>query len=305
MTSHRILFIAPTRIGDAVLATSILRHLLANAPTAKITIVTSPLAAPLYEGYPLLERIIPITKRTYNRHWLEVWREAIGTKWAAVWDMRGSVLSFLLRIGKRHVYTKQKPGMPKVKQYEKAFGIAPLPPPILWPSAADIAQAEALMPAPAKYLIFAPMANWLPKEWPLEHFIALAKILLEGDYAGYRPIIICAANERPRALPMVEALSHYRPLDLTEGTTPLLTLYAIMQRVNGFVGNDSGLMHMACAAGTPTIGLFGPTPNIGDNAPHVRFLYAPNSDLAQLMPNTVAQMFTKQLSTANSDAHVA
>jgi len=39
----------------------------------------------------------------------------------------------------------------------------------------------------------------------------------------------------------------------------LNTAYATFERVRLYVGNDSGLMHLAAAAGAPTLGLFGPT----------------------------------------------
>ena len=48
-------------------------------------------------------------------------------------------------------------------------------------------------------------------------------------------------------------------LDLT-GRLQLPEVAAVMARCALFVGNDSGLMHLAAAAGTPTLGLFGPTP---------------------------------------------
>jgi heptosyltransferase-3 len=32
-----------------------------------------------------------------------------------------------------------------------------------------------------------------------------------------------------------------------------------MRKLDLFIGNDSGLMHLAAAAGTPTVGLFGPS----------------------------------------------
>jgi ADP-heptose:LPS heptosyltransferase len=44
------------------------------------------------------------------------------------------------------------------------------------------------------------------------------------------------------------------------GEPDLLTVAAALQRTALFIGNDSGLMHMAAAVGVPTLGLFGPSP---------------------------------------------
>lgn len=293
MATHKTLFIAPNRIGDAVLASSILAHILTTDRNARVTIATSPLAAPLYEGYPQLVRIIPVTKRSYNRHWLTLWRATFPTHWHAVWDMRNSILSYTLRMKHRHSYTSPPNDAPKVKQYEHSFGIATLPYPTLWPRTSDIAAAEALLPAHERYLVFAPIANWAPKEWPLSHFITLAKTLFNDTCKGYRPVIVCAGHEREKALPMLKALAPYRPIDLTHGNTHLLTIFACMQRAHGFIGNDSGLMHMAAAAQIPTLGLFGPTPSTIYQPWGVQtgFVCAPQKDLLHLTVDKVAAEF--------------
>jgi ADP-heptose:LPS heptosyltransferase len=44
------------------------------------------------------------------------------------------------------------------------------------------------------------------------------------------------------------------------GNTDLLTAAAVLSRCALFIGNDTGLMHIAAAVGTPTLGLFGPSP---------------------------------------------
>lgn len=300
----RTLFIAPTRIGDAVLSSAVLRHILDSDPTTKITIATSPLAADLFLGSPNLERIITMQKMTYNRHWIKLWRQTSGTYWDAIWDIRGSIVShLLLRRALHSFYTVREP-MPKVKQYEMRLGVNPLPYPVLWPRAEDATRAEGMMGEGTRYLILAPTANWAPKEWPVEHFITLAKQLLGGVCAGYRPVIVCAGHERPRALPLLEALSSYAPLDLTTGEAPLLTLFAVMQRAHGFIGNDSGLMHMAAAAGIPTLGIFGPSEQTiyqpwGKRA---SFVHSADKTMASTTPLQVFTAFEKLLSEAERNA---
>jgi ADP-heptose:LPS heptosyltransferase len=57
---------------------------------------------------------------------------------------------------------------------------------------------------------------------------------------------------------VLTGLAGPRLLDLV-GDLHLLAVYAVLTRCTLFVGNDSGLMHMAAAAGIPTVGLFGPS----------------------------------------------
>src|SRR3546814_14109546 len=61
-----------------------------------------------------------------------------------------------------------------------------------------------------------------------------------------------------QARPVLEAAGA-RGVNLVE-RSDLLTAAACLERADFFVGNDSGLMHLAAAAGTPTLGLFGPSP---------------------------------------------
>ena len=58
------------------------------------------------------------------------------------------------------------------------------------------------------------------------------------------------------AEPLLTALPD--AIDLV-GRLTLPQVAACLERACLFIGNDSGLMHLAAATGTPTIGLFGPT----------------------------------------------
>jgi ADP-heptose:LPS heptosyltransferase len=75
------------------------------------------------------------------------------------------------------------------------------------------------------------------------------------------------------ATPVLTALP--QALDLV-GKLDLPEVAAVLARAAIFIGNDSGLMHLAAAAGAPTLGLFGPTPSdeYGPAGPKARAVLA-------------------------------
>src|SRR6185312_14740548 len=72
------------------------------------------------------------------------------------------------------------------------------------------------------------------------------------------PAVIAGPGETEAAMarPVLQELP--AAIDLV-GRLTLPEIAAFLSRASLFVGNDSGLMHLAAAAGTPTLGLFGPT----------------------------------------------
>jgi ADP-heptose:LPS heptosyltransferase len=257
----RILFITATRIGDAVLSTGLLAWLVDRHPEARFTIAAGPVAAPLFEAVPRLERVVVVAKRRGGLHWLSLWAEVVATRWDLVVDLRGSALGFLVRAGARRVTGNGDLETHKVAQLGRLFGLDPPPAPRLWTAPTHERAAEALVPAGARFLAVAPAANWRGKEWPAERFAALAHRFTGAGaiLAGARVAVLAAAHERAQATPLLEALP--QAIDLV-GRTDLLTAAAILRRAALFVGNDTGLMHVAAAVGAPTLGLFGPSPAV-------------------------------------------
>ena len=69
----RILFITSTRIGDAVLSTGIIDHLMRAHPDARFTIAVGRVAEGVFRRMPALDRLIPIEKKRFGLHWLGLW----------------------------------------------------------------------------------------------------------------------------------------------------------------------------------------------------------------------------------------
>src|SRR5213079_2298023 len=81
----------------------------------------------------------------------------------------------------------------------------------------------------------------------------------DGLFPGARIAVMAAGHERAQAVPLLQAMPAARLIDLV-GKLDLLTAGAVLRRAALFIGNDTGLMHIAAAAGAPTLGLFGPSP---------------------------------------------
>ncbi|WP_299615752.1 glycosyltransferase family 9 protein [Pelagibius sp.] len=256
----RLLFITATRIGDAVLSTGLLAQLLAENPGARVTVAVGRISAPLFAAVPGLDRVIAVDKQPYGAHWLGLWGKAALTRWDVAVDLRGSATAYLLWAGRRLVVGKRRPGRHRVEELGDLLNLAPPPAPTVWLSDAARQRAATLVPPGGPVLAAAPAANWLGKQWPAERFAALADRLTApgGPLAGARIAVFAAPHERAQAAPLL-TMAGERGLDLI-GCGDLLDVAACLQRCDLFIGNDSGLMHLAAAAGMPTLGLFGPSP---------------------------------------------
>lgn len=256
----RILFITSTRIGDAVLSTGLLDHLLRENPGARVTIVCGTVAEGVFTRMPGLERIIPVTKRRWSLHWLELWRQVALRRCDLVVDLRGSAIAWTLLAKKRAVMKGGRRSGHRLLHIAETLGVTPAPRPVAWFGAAEAARAASLLPG-GPWLILGPTANWRVKMWPAERFIALAQKLTapDGLLPGARLAILGGPGEAERRMaePVLAALPE--ALDLV-GQLALPEAAAVLARGALFIGNDSGLMHLSAATGAPTLGLFGPTP---------------------------------------------
>ncbi|MCQ8241276.1 glycosyltransferase family 9 protein [Acetobacteraceae bacterium KSS12] len=271
----RILFITSTRLGDAVLSTGLLQHLLRTHPDARVTVACGPVAAPLFERMPGRDRTLVMEKRRFDLHWLALWRRCVLRRWDLVVDLRGSAVSFLLPARRRVVMRGgRRPGH-RTRHLAAVLGLVPPPQPVVWFSDADCDRADALLPPNGPLIGLGPTANWSGKVWPADRFVALFE-RIAAIMPGAVPVVFAGPGEAERAMarPVLDALPG--AVDLC-GRLSLPQVAACLSRCALFVGNDSGLMHLSAAAGTPTLGLFGPSRSseYAPAGPRAAFVEAP------------------------------
>ena len=261
-TVRNILFITSTRIGDAVLSTGIVEKLAADYPEAKITIACGPVAAPLFAAAPNLARVIALKKQKYSLHWFKLWAEVAKTHWDIVVDLRRSLMPWLLWTDKRYTLAKNKGAEKQHRVLENSAVLKSEKPlsPKVWVAREHIRGAERRMYNKTNILAIGPAANWKAKTWRAENFIELINRLThkDGIFPAGNVAVFGAENEREQIKPLLAAIPKERLIDCVGGLS-LLSTQACLMRCEMYIGNDSGLMHMAAAAGIPTLGLFGPT----------------------------------------------
>ena len=257
----RVLFITSTRIGDAVLSTGLLNHLIETDSNPEIWVACGIPAAPLFAETPGVKRVIPLQKKALLGHWWHLWSRTVTRRWDLVVDLRGSALAWLLWTKERRVLRRTSDARRRVEQLASLLGVDPPPAPKLSISEATRARAAVTIPPGAPVLALGPTANWDAKQWPAERFVELTRRLTApgGPLEGARVAVFGAANERSMAQPLLDAIAKTRLIDLV-GRLDVLNAYACLTRCALYIGNDSGLMHLAAAAGIPTLGLFGPSP---------------------------------------------
>lgn len=194
-------------------------------------------------------------------HWRRLWRETAFTMWDLVVDLRASALSWMVPARRRLIYRPTHDPIHRVRQLGALVCRVEAPPqPCLWPDAESHHEAVRLIPEGRPVLAVGPTANWAGKQWPAERFVeVIDELTAPGGILPEASVAVFGApGERGAAEPVLASIPVGRRIDLV-GIAGLNTVAACLGRCAFYLGNDSGLMHMAAAMKVPTLGLFGPS----------------------------------------------
>ncbi|MDH5385847.1 MAG: glycosyltransferase, partial [Candidatus Aminicenantes bacterium] len=104
-------------------------------------------------------------------------------------------------------------------------------------------------------IAFAPGATWSFRRWPSSRFIELGKWLQENYGAS---ILLIGGKGEQKLSHHIERGMHSGQTVNLVGKTTLREMASVLKHCKLFIGNDSGPLHVATAAGVPVVGLFGP-----------------------------------------------
>src|SRR4051812_34502682 len=278
---RRVLVVRLRSIGDTVLTTPALFALRRFLPHATIDILLEDWVAPLLEASPLIDRVIAIPRRG-NSARARIARELHRAAYDVVYNLHGGTTATFLtratgaahRVGYGHYqYARlhnhlapsaqklwSRPTLHSVEQQLALIGWTGVPvtdrPPTQL-AVTDIA-ARAIANRLAGHdvderalALIHPAAALETKRWPLENF---ARIVGDVANRGLTPVAIVSPNEKH----MLESLIVQTPgrvIGFDNLSLPEVT--ALAARAQLFIGNDSGIAHIAAAVNTPCVVIFG------------------------------------------------
>jgi len=292
----RILLVRLRQIGDVVFTTPAVHALRRRFPSAHLTYIVEPAAAPVVAGNPHLDEVIVAPRRGGVRGLfddLALGRRLRAREFDLAIDFHGgpraSILTWLSRApvrigyevaGRSWIYTRPvarprelRPRHSVMNQWDllATLDIAP-PDPSASPMemAADPAAAAAVDERLARAgaaahdpLVVIHVSAGNPfRRWPAAHFVELVTALAIDDPA--RRIIVTSGPSEGDAADRVVAEARARLGSdagriLSCGEFSLAELRALLDRAALYIGGDSGPLHIAATTRVPIVGLYGPT----------------------------------------------
>lgn len=256
-----VLFLAPGDLGETVLATGALAHVLQRED--KVTVVCGPDAAALFRAVPGLTAIHVIRPDAVLPSWLEFVLDGVRGR-AFPWDVgidgRGGLAGQLFGLRIRRI-VKAQVVRHRTEEWAEAVGAERALAPKLWLDDAARAAAARIAPDSLPLLLLAPGGVSADKRWQADRFSAVARRLADGPLRGGRVVLLgAAARDADITRTIANSLDAdgIRAGDLGAGLD-LLAAAALSERATLVIGNDNALTHIAAAMGAPTLTLFGPT----------------------------------------------
>lgn len=288
---ERLLVIAPTWIGDTIMASGLFRAARTACPSAEITLAARPNIVPLAKGSPWFDRVEACDPRGLLgpfRSGRSLRQHRPGAAIVLPGSFRSALMArsskASIRIGtardsRRLLLTHALPHPDRseprsaVDHYmaiaAAAFGDAAMDPSLeLVVTPEDEAEADRLLAGEtAPLLLVVPGANRADKRWPAERFARVADDL--SSRHGLKSVVAGAPGERDLVREVIAAMSG-EAINAAGGDMGLGGLKAIASRSVLAITNDTGPRHIAAAMQTPVVSLFGPTDHRWTLLPGVR-----------------------------------
>jgi heptosyltransferase-2 len=288
----KILVRAPNWIGDAVMAIPTLEVIRRAHPSDEVHVLARPAVADLFAEQPFADRILTYQNRGPHQGWLGreklaaelrnekfdvavllqnafdaawlAWRAHIPERIGYARDARGPLLTKAIRVPREGEIPKHESRY-YLELLRRAGWISGDMPPLrpirlqVSESAREAAEKSlrAMGAKPnARRFAIAPGASYgAAKCWPPEKFALLADRLIFE--CGADVLFFGTPGENEIASRICTKMKS-RAISLV-GKTSMRDLAALFGACSVFIGNDSGAMHVAAAAGVPVVGIFGST----------------------------------------------
>ena len=252
----KILLISYNRIGGTILATGLIRHLLEKHQKASFSIITSTIAASIYQDMPRLDQLIIADKQKYSMHWFKIWNVSRKTSWDLVIDLRSSSLAYFVSAKKRMIFYGNE-NEHKLEQLKSFIGSTDDLSPGIWANKDKYIELKKDKLLADKYICIAPFSNSAVKDWSIENYINL----LRNDFFNDYQIVLLGATSDESELNNISKLILKSSQNINNliNNADMVETYFILENSELFLGSDSSNMHLSVTASTPTLGLFGPT----------------------------------------------
>jgi lipopolysaccharide heptosyltransferase I len=257
---YRILVVRLGSMGDVIQALPAVASLKHSFPHSRLSWVIKPRWAPLLEGNPYVDEVIPFNRSA--REILATRRLLRRERFELAVDLQGLIQSALVAasakadkiVGLARSQARESfatmfyssavrtSAVHRVDRYLELVSAAgassllrtfPLPPGV----------PEGLLPE-GPFVLACPLAGWGSKQWPLDHYTELARGLK-------LPLVV---NGPPDALDILRQIdgAHVH-------VSGIQGLIDATRRAQAIVGVDSGPVHLAAALGKPGVAIYGPT----------------------------------------------
>lgn len=261
MTMNRILFITLSNIGDVVMTTPVLEAIHQQYPQAIIDVMGDARSEILFKHCPFMGQFIRKEKNVSFRKAWQLIKQIRKTQYDLAVDLRTDGLLYVLGAKKNYhkVATQKTLAKHSVEKHFEAIRASvdvSMPHTKTYLSEHEIANADRFFAehkvTKERVLALGLGANFAGKVWPVTEFLALA----HGLQSVFEVVLLVGSDKETRLADRFIAQYQGEVLNAC-GEFDLLQTTALIAKADYFVGNDSGLGHLASSVGVPTCTVFG------------------------------------------------